>query len=91
MNKKVIIGIIIGITILLVGIAIYLFFKKDDGYKEYKNDYFKVKYDSSWKVVDDKKNLELKHKRTSAVFKIQYKVLDNNYLKYIYNLNQLKN
>ena len=32
MNKKVIIGIIVGIiTLLLVGIALYLFFRKDDG------------------------------------------------------------
>ena len=81
MNKKVIIGIVVGIiTLLLVGIALYLFFRKDDGYKEYKNDYFKVKYDTSWKVVEDKKNLELKHKKTNSTFKIQYKVLDDNYM-----------
>lgn len=81
MNKKVIIGIIIGlITIILVGLALYFTFRKKDGNKEFKNDYFKVEYDASWKVKESKKYLELEHKRTKAIVKIQYKILDENYI-----------
>lgn len=48
-------------------------------FKEYNDDNFSVKYDSTWKVEDDVDQLKLQHKKTDSVVRIQTKVLSSIY------------
>ena len=48
--------------------------------KEYNNNDFKIKYDTTWKITDKKKGLELEHKKSGSVINIQCKILDKSYM-----------
>lgn len=72
--KKIIVGIVILISLLLV----LLLVQNNVRIKDYSNDYFEVSYDSTWKVENKNNVLELKHKKTDSKLEIQYKELDNN-------------
>ena len=80
MNKKVFIGIVIITILLLILLTVNIFINRNIKTKEYKNDYFKITYDSTWKVVDKKDILELRHNKTKSTIKIQYKELNENFI-----------
>lgn len=48
--------------------------------KEYNNNDFKIKYDTTWKITDKKMGLELEHKKSGSVISIQCKILDKSYM-----------
>ncbi len=48
--------------------------------KEFSNNDFKIKYDSTWKAVDKKQGIKLKHRKTDSVLNIQCKILESNYI-----------
>lgn len=78
MKKKyfvLIISLIIA-TFIIIGLVIS---NKKITFKEYKNDYYSLKYDTTWKIVD-KKDLSLKHKKSKATISIKYKELSSNYI-----------
>lgn len=76
-KKNVIITIlmIIGIAVT-IGVAYsYNIYTKD-----FNNDDFLVKYDSTWKVIDNKEKLVLEHKKSKSILSIQCKKLETNYM-----------
>ena len=81
MSKKgiVIIGLIITVVLLTL-VVINVFLKNKITTSEYKNDNYKIVYDSTWEVVENEKYLELKHKKTNSILKIQSKELDDAYI-----------
>lgn len=76
MKKKVL------IILFILGIAVLggFYFSYSMQIKEYGNDNFKISYDSTWKVLDNKDELFLEHKRSHSIFKVQCKILDDNYI-----------
>ena len=46
--------------------------------KEYSNDSYSIKYDTTWKVTD-KKELSLEHRKSKSTFNIVVKELESNY------------
>jgi len=80
MNKKVIIGIVIVTVILLAVLGVTLYLNKRITTKDFKNEAFKITYDSTWKVTEDTKYLALQHNKTKSTIKIQYKMLDESFL-----------
>ncbi len=74
-NKYLIIVIIVSI-ILTLGLS-YAF---RITLKEYRNDNFRVQYDSTWKLDNDVNELKLIHKKTKSVLRIQSKELDTEYM-----------
>ena len=80
MNKKVIIGIVIVTVILLTVLGVTLYLNKRITTKDFKNEAFKITYDSTWKVTEDTKYLALQHNKTKSTIKIQYKMLDESFL-----------
>lgn len=77
MKKRIILLIIIILGIISLG---GIYYSYSIHVKEYSNSNFKIKYDTTWKVVEKKDNLKLLHKKTGSILEIQCKVIDINYL-----------
>lgn len=77
MKKRI---IILGLIIIGIGSLIGIYFSYSIRVKEFSNTNFKIKYDSTWKVISEGANLKLEHKKSGSVFEIQCKVLDDNYI-----------
>lgn len=71
---KIILFIIVLILSLLI--VILYFNSKKVELKNYQNDYYKIKYDTTWNLKNDK----LEHKKSKSRIKITYKVLDQSYI-----------
>lgn len=71
---KIILFIIVLILILLI--VILYFNSKKVELKNYQNDYYKIKYDTTWNL----KNNKLEHKKSKSRIKVNYKVLDQSYI-----------
>lgn len=75
-NKSVIVFLIIISVLTTIGVAfslqIYL--------RDYDNEYFKIQYDTTWKVIDNKDKLILKHKASDSILNIQVKLLEKNFI-----------
>lgn len=71
---KIILFIIVLILSLLI--LILYFNSKKVELKNYQNDYYKIKYDTTWNLKNDK----LEHKKSKSRIKITYKVLDQSYI-----------
>ncbi len=71
---KIILFIIVLILSLLI--VILYFNSKKFELKNYQNDYYKIKYDTTWNLKNDK----LEHKKSKSRIKITYKVLDQSYI-----------
>lgn len=71
---KIILFIIVLILSLLI--VILYFNSKKVELKNYQNDYYKIKYDTTWKL----KNNKLEHKKSKSRIKVNYKVLDQSYI-----------
>ena len=76
-DNKVVVIIAIIIIVLLAALVII---GSKIRIKDYSNSNFKVSYDTTWKVKNDKDQLYLIHKKTGSELKIQCKVLDSNYI-----------
>lgn len=72
-------GILIIVFIFSVCVLISIVASIGVRHKTFSNSDFSIKYDTTWKVVEEKEGLELKHKRSKAILNIQTKVLDDNY------------
>ena len=79
MNKKVKIATIVVLVLAIIGIITFILLTRVK-IKEYSNNNFRVKYDTTWKVKDSNDELYLVHKKTNSEIKIQCKVLDSNYI-----------
>lgn len=77
--KKYIKWIVLGLAILILDIAIFVSFQSIK-VKEFKNDDFKISYDTTWKVTSKDDGLTLKHKKSGSIFKAQVKEIDDTYL-----------
>lgn len=66
---------LIGI-IVTIGVAFSYHIKL----KGYDNSDFVVQYDSTWKVLNKEKGLELEHKKSKSILNIQCKKLETNYI-----------
>ena len=76
-NKLLLFWTIIIIVLLLSLIAIYIVVSsKKNSVKEYKKDYYSFKYDTTWKIKDNKNSTILTHKSNNGKIVISYKVLD---------------
>lgn len=71
---KIILFIIVLILSLLI--EILYFNSKKVELKNYQNDYYKIKYDTTWNL----KNNKLEHKKSKSRIKVNYKVLDQSYI-----------
>lgn len=71
---KIILFIIVLILSLLM--VILYFNSKKVELKNYQNDYYKIKYDTTWNL----KNNKLEHKKSKSRIKVNYKVLDQSYI-----------
>ena len=71
---KIILFIIVLILRLLI--VILYFNSKKVELKNYQNDYYKIKYDTTWNL----KNNKLEHKKSKSRIKVNYKVLDQSYI-----------
>ena len=71
---KIILFIIVLILSLLI--VILYFNSKKVELKNYQNDYYKIKYDTTWNL----KNNKLEHKKSKSRIKVNYKVLDQSYI-----------
>lgn len=71
---KIILFIIVLILSLLI--VILYFNSKKVELKNYHNDYYKIKYDTTWNL----KNNKLEHKKSKSRIKVNYKVLDQSYI-----------
>lgn len=71
---KIILFIIVLILSLLI--VILYFNSKKVELKNYQNDYYKIKYDTTWNLKNDK----LEHKKSKSMIKVTYKVLDQSYI-----------
>lgn len=71
---KIILFIIVLILSLLI--EILYFNSKKVELKNYQNDYYKIKYDTTWNL----KNNKLEHKKSKSMIKVNYKVLDQSYI-----------
>lgn len=71
---KIILFIIVLILSLLI--VILYFNSKKVEIKNYQNDYYKIKYDTTWNL----KNNKLEHKKSKSRIKVNYKVLDQSYI-----------
>lgn len=71
---KIILFIIVLILSLLI--VILYFNSKKVEIKNYQNDYYKIKYDTTWNL----KNNKLEHKKSKSRIKVSYKVLDQSYI-----------
>lgn len=69
---------IVGIIVLVLILIITYFITKSGNYviKNYKNNYYSFKYDSTWNIYDKNKSTYLFHKRSNSKINISYKVLD---------------
>lgn len=75
-NSKIIIFLmVIGIlTTIGVAFSLQIFIQK------YENEFFKIEYDTTWKVLDKKEKLVLEHKTSKGILSIQNKKLEINFL-----------
>lgn len=70
--------IILFIIVLLLSLLIVILYfnSKKVELKNYQNDYYKIKYDTTWNLKNDK----LEHKKSKSRIKVNYKVLDQSYI-----------
>ena len=76
-ENKIIVIVAIVIIVLLTAFVII---GSKIRIKDYSNSNFKVSYDTTWKVKDDKDQLYLIHKKSGSELKIQCLVLEPNYI-----------
>lgn len=72
--------IIVVVLLIAIGLSIFFVLKDKVGTKNYQNSNFKVSYDTTWEVKNDKDELYLIHKKTKSELKIQCKLLDSNFI-----------
>ena len=73
-------NIILGLMIVGICLTIGVAFSLQISSNQYVSDNFIVSYDSTWKVLNNKDELLLEHKKSKAVLSIQCKELDYNYV-----------
>ncbi len=65
------------LVMVLILILVYVLINnKNNSIKEFSNDYYKFKYDTTWNVKDNNKEVILTHKKTKGKINISYKELD---------------
>lgn len=75
MNKKIIVGIGI-ISILAIGIIVFVLSTQKIKMHEYKTEDYKIVYDSTWKIKEEDSFL-LEHKKSGSTLSIQSKELES--------------
>jgi len=75
MKKK---ALIIAILLFIIGLSIFFILNDKVKIKNYQNSNFKVSYDTTWKIKNDKEELYLIHKKTNSELRIQCKLLEAN-------------
>ena len=78
MKKKDVVLLVVGVLSLLLVIGIS--YSSNIRLVEYKNEFFTIKYDSTWRVKSNKGELYLIHKKSNGVFRIQGKKLEERYI-----------
>ena len=78
MSKKVI--IIISFIFLLTIVISLLIFNNKIRIKNYNNEYYSLKYDTTWKQKKDNSAFILEHKKSKGHFTIKTKILDDYYI-----------
>ena len=73
MNKKVLIGLMFVVTVVVIGFVI--FFNKIK-IKNFDNELYTFKYDTTWKL-ETNEDLVLKHKKSKATLTFKYRELEN--------------
>lgn len=81
MNKKIFVGIGL-ISILAIGLLVFLLLTQEIKIQEYKTEDYKISYDSTWKIKN-KENLMLEHKKSGSTLSFQCKNLES----YLINTN----
>lgn len=78
MEKKNFIFVIC--LVLIFGIVTLVCFSNGIKVKDISNDNFSIKYDSTWKVVKNDKELSLLHKKSKSTLDIKCKVLSDSFI-----------
>ena len=96
-NKKILLTIFIILSIITVGVIIFLGANKVKIRDVTKDNYF-VQYDNTWKIVKkEEKEIELKHKKSNSILNIkindlneekQYKTMDEILDNLLYNIQE---
>ncbi len=58
-HVKLIIVLIFVITLICIAVLGFILFKKVNGLQTFENDYYTIKHEKKWKIVDNKNNIEL--------------------------------
>ena len=77
MKKRILILIILFLGLVALGFLI--FFNKSI-IKDYSTKDFTIKYDNTWKIIEDNDNLKLRHKKSGSILEVQCKKLEDNYI-----------
>lgn len=67
------------IIVILIIVSIVILLNLKISKKEYKNNYFSITYDTTWKKVSNKDGLLLEHKKTKSTLTIKTKELEDKY------------
>ena len=78
MKKKDVVLLVVGLLLLLLFVGIS--YSSNIKLTEYKNSFFTINYDSTWKVKSNKNELHLIHKKTNSIFRLQGKYLSSRYM-----------
>ena len=79
MKRKV--SVIVLIISLLLLISIVIMSNNMKNIKDYSNDLYSLKYDSTWKIKSKNNyDLELEHKKTKSSLTFKYKKIDDSYI-----------
>jgi hypothetical protein len=78
MKKRDVVLLVVGFLVLLLAIGIS--YSSKVKIIEYKNEFFEIKYDTTWRAKSIKNELDLVHKKSNAKFKVQGKKLDDRYM-----------
>ena len=76
-KRRILILIVLFLGLITLGIILFL---NKTYIREYKTDDFLIKYDSTWKVLENDNNIKLRHRKSGSILEIQCKVLENNYI-----------
>lgn len=75
-NKNIIIFLVLIGILTTIGVA----FSLQTFIYDYNSEYFNLKYDNTWKIVEKKDKLILEHKVSKGILNIQVKELESNYM-----------
>ena len=78
MKKKVIFISTLYLLTIITVIAIIIINKID--FKDYHNEYYSLKYDTTWKYLQDNQNFKLEHKKSGGKLTILTKQLEDYYI-----------